>query len=63
MRFQRIPGVKHFFNDGPAETVIDCLENCIPKTEPMRMRLPRVPRIDWPWPQPQSKLMASSSSS
>ena len=63
MRFQVIHGVKHFFNDSPAEAVIDCLEACIPKPQPVRLRLPRVPRLGWRWPEPQSKLMTSSASS
>jgi surfactin synthase thioesterase subunit len=63
MHFRRIAGVNHFLNDGPAEMVIECLEACIPKTEPFRLRLPRIPRLDWRWPEPQSKLMTSSSSS
>ena len=63
MHFERIAGVNHFLNDGPAEMVIDCLEACIPKPEPFRLQLPRIPRLEWPWPQPQSKLMSSSASS
>ncbi len=46
VRFQRIKGVKHFFNDGPAEWLIACLEACIPKAEPFRLRLPRLPKLD-----------------
>jgi len=46
MRFQRIKGLKHFFNDGPAEPVLACLEACIPKAEPFRLRLPRLPKLD-----------------
>ncbi len=60
MHFQRIAGVNHFLNDGPAEQVIDCLEACIPKLDPIRLRLPR---LNWRWPQAQSKLIASSASS
>ena len=63
MRFERIRGVKHFLNDGPADAVIACLEGCIPKPAPRRLRLPRVPRLNWPWPEAQSKLMTSSASS
>jgi pimeloyl-ACP methyl ester carboxylesterase len=51
MRFQRVSGLNHFFNDGPAEPVIECLEACIPTPEPFRLRLPRLPRIVSPWPQ------------
>lgn len=61
--FKVIHGVKHFFNEGPAETVIDCLEACIPKPEPVWLRLPRLPRFEWPWAHPQSKLMTSNASS
>jgi pimeloyl-ACP methyl ester carboxylesterase len=63
IHFERIAGVNHFLNDGPAEAVIDCLEACIPKPEPLRLRLPRLPRFEWPWAQAQSKLMASNASS
>jgi hypothetical protein len=63
IRFQRIKGVKHFLNDGPAQTVIDCLEACIPKPEPIRLRLPSLPRIDWRWPELQLKLMTGGPSS
>jgi pimeloyl-ACP methyl ester carboxylesterase len=63
MHFQRIAGVNHFLNDGPAQMVIDCLEACIPKPEPVRLPRLRLPRLDWRWPQPQSKLMTSSASS
>lgn len=62
MRFQRIPGLNHFFNDGPAEPVIECLEACIPQPA-FRVRLPKLPKLDWAWPGGQSKLMTSSSSS
>ncbi len=50
IRFERIKGVKHFFNDGPAEPLIACLEACIPKAEPMRVQL-RMPVLDWPPPE------------
>ena len=63
MHFERIAGVNHFLNDGPAEMVIDCLEACIPKPEPFRLRLPKLPRFELPWLSPQSKLMTSSASS
>ena len=46
MRFQRIAGLKHFFNDGPADSLIACLESCIPEAEPFRLRLPRLPGLD-----------------
>ena len=63
MHFERITGVNHFLNDGPAEMVIACLEACIPKPEPFRLRLPKLPRFELPWLSPQSKLMTSSASS
>jgi pimeloyl-ACP methyl ester carboxylesterase len=64
MHFERIAGVNHFLNEHPAEMVIDCLEACIPKPEPFRLRLPQMPRLDWSWlPQLQSKPMTSSASS
>ena len=30
MRFETVPGATHFLNDEPAETVLTCLEACIP---------------------------------
>jgi pimeloyl-ACP methyl ester carboxylesterase len=51
IRFQRIKGLKHFFNDGPAEPLIACLESCILQSE-RKLRLPRLPRLDWRWPEP-----------
>jgi pimeloyl-ACP methyl ester carboxylesterase len=63
MHFERMPGVNHFLNDSPAEMVIGRLEACIPKPEPFRLRLPKLPRFEWPWLSPQSKLMTSSASS
>jgi pimeloyl-ACP methyl ester carboxylesterase len=56
IHFERIAGVNHFLNDGPAETVIDRLEACIPKAEPIRLRLPRLPRINWRWAGFQPKV-------
>jgi len=46
IRFERIRGLKHFFNDGPVEPLLACLESGITKTEPMRQRL-RMPRLGW----------------
>lgn len=31
MRFRRVEGANHFFNDGPAEMVLDLIEDCLPK--------------------------------
>jgi len=50
MRFERIKGLKHFINDGPAEPLLACLEACIPKAKPMRLQL-RVPGLDWRRPE------------
>jgi pimeloyl-ACP methyl ester carboxylesterase len=52
IRFERIPGLKHFFNDGPVEPVLACLESCIAHAPHNGLRLPRMPRLDWRWPQP-----------
>ena len=30
IRFLKVPGANHFFNDGPVETLVECLEACIP---------------------------------
>ncbi|HLK25158.1 MAG TPA: alpha/beta hydrolase [Caulobacteraceae bacterium] len=46
VRFQRIEGVNHFFNDGPTDLLFGCLEACIPKGEPFRLRWPRLPKLD-----------------
>ncbi|HXQ10888.1 MAG TPA: alpha/beta hydrolase [Caulobacteraceae bacterium] len=50
IRFERIRGLKHFFNDGPVEPLLACLESCIAKTEPMRRRL-RMPGLGLRWPE------------
>jgi fermentation-respiration switch protein FrsA (DUF1100 family) len=34
MRFQCVAGANHFLNDGPVETLLDCLEACIPAAKP-----------------------------
>lgn len=34
VRFQAVGGAGHFFNDGPCETVLDCLERCISRPGP-----------------------------
>ena len=41
LRFQAVPGANHFFNDGPAEQLVDALEQCIPAAKPARA---------WRWP-------------
>jgi pimeloyl-ACP methyl ester carboxylesterase len=41
LRFEAVPGANHFFNDGPAERVLDALEQCIPPARPDRT---------WRWP-------------
>jgi len=32
--FRAVPGAGHFLNDGPPETLIDCLEACLPPAAP-----------------------------
>jgi pimeloyl-ACP methyl ester carboxylesterase len=41
LRFHAVPGANHFFNDGPAESVLDALEQCIPASNPAKL---------WRWP-------------
>lgn len=36
MRFERVSGANHFFNDGPTETLLAALESCIPRAAPRR---------------------------
>jgi len=38
MRFLSVPGANHFFNDGPVERLLDCLEACIPAAKPAKSR-------------------------
>jgi pimeloyl-ACP methyl ester carboxylesterase len=51
IRFERVAGADHFLTDGPIETLIDCLERCIPAA-PAPWRLPALPRLSWPAPRP-----------
>jgi pimeloyl-ACP methyl ester carboxylesterase len=51
IRFERVAGADHFLTDGPVETLIDCLERCIPAA-PAGWRLPALPRLSWPAPRP-----------
>ncbi len=51
IRFQTVAGADHFLTDGPAETLIACLESCIP-TPPAGWRLPTLPRLGWLSPRP-----------
>lgn len=45
-RFQHVPGANHFLNDGPVDTLLDCLEACIPAARPApTWRLPNWTRI------------------
>ena len=53
IRFERVAGADHFLTDGPIETLIDCLERCIPAA-PAPWRLPALPRLSWPAPRPNS---------
>jgi pimeloyl-ACP methyl ester carboxylesterase len=41
MRFQCVAGANHFLNDGPVDTLLDCLEACIPAAKPA---------FAWRWP-------------
>jgi pimeloyl-ACP methyl ester carboxylesterase len=42
VRFQAVSGANHFLNDGPVETLLECIEGCIPKA----------PKASaWRWPQ------------
>jgi pimeloyl-ACP methyl ester carboxylesterase len=41
LRFHVVNGANHFLNDGPAESVISALEQCIPEAKPAR---------PWRWP-------------
>lgn len=36
VRFLSVPGANHFFNDGPVERLLECLETCIPDAKPAR---------------------------
>jgi pimeloyl-ACP methyl ester carboxylesterase len=40
MRFVRVAGADHFLTDGPAEPLLAAIEDCIPRTVPLRERLP-----------------------
>ncbi len=40
MRFAPVPGADHFLNDGPAETLLEVLEACIPPKREFRWTLP-----------------------
>jgi pimeloyl-ACP methyl ester carboxylesterase len=44
MRFIRVPGATHFFNDGPVELLLSCLERCIPQPAP-GFKLPALPSL------------------
>ena len=41
VRFQRVAGANHFLNDGPVDTLLACLEGCIPTAQPAPA---------WRWP-------------
>jgi pimeloyl-ACP methyl ester carboxylesterase len=55
MRFVRVPGATHFFNDGPIELLMSCLERCVPTPAPgfklpalpTLPALPALPRLGW----------------
>jgi pimeloyl-ACP methyl ester carboxylesterase len=45
-RFQPVPQANHFLNDGPVETLLTCLEACLPAARPAAAwRWPRLPKI------------------
>ena len=44
IRFETVPGADHFLTDGPVETLIACLESCIP-TKPSAWRMPALPTL------------------
>jgi pimeloyl-ACP methyl ester carboxylesterase len=46
IRFESVPGADHFLTDGPVETLIACLERCIP-AKPAAWRWPALPRLTW----------------
>ena len=54
IRFERVPGADHFMTDGPIETLIDCLEACIPQMQPSGWRWPALPSFAWLAPRPAS---------
>jgi len=41
IRFEAVAGAGHFLNDGPVETMIGCLEACLPPTAPKPVDLAR----------------------
>jgi pimeloyl-ACP methyl ester carboxylesterase len=46
MRFQCVAGANHFLNDGPVDTLLECLEACIPAAKPaLALRWPDWGRI------------------
>ncbi|MGI8839619.1 MAG: alpha/beta fold hydrolase [Caulobacteraceae bacterium] len=46
VRFQPVPGANHFLNDGPTETLLACLEACIPAAKAASLSSwPSLPRI------------------
>jgi len=48
VRFERVSGANHFFNDGPVATLLGCLETAIAASEPNRgLRAPALPRFRW----------------
>ena len=46
IRFSVVKGANHFFNDGPTDLVLSCIEACIPQRKPWRA--PAFPRFSWP---------------
>ena len=49
IRFIRVPGATHFFNDGPVDLLLSCLDHCIPAAAPTGgFKLPALPKLAWP---------------
>ena len=46
IRFVRVPGANHFFNDGPVEVLVNALELCVPTPQPRpTFKLPSLPQL------------------
>jgi pimeloyl-ACP methyl ester carboxylesterase len=60
IRFEQVPGADHFMTDGPAQTLIDCLERCIPAAPALRLPKLALPSLDWFAPRPQKRGVAAA---
>ncbi|PZQ58674.1 MAG: hypothetical protein DI570_17445 [Phenylobacterium zucineum] len=59
IRVVRTEGANHFLNDGPAEILLEAIESCIPKREPMwTFRWPKLPAL-WPGKLPAGKPLSA----